>query len=473
MNASTTTWPGSAALSAGDGLLFARVQKHWFQLLIALLWGTITGFAMASEMYGPMIQGCGLIVAWLLSLLSSGCMALLAWTRNRAGLLLAAHAAVAAASGFLSDSEIQDILRYIALLPALSMLLAVVQKGPQAVTAFRVGLTWAGIIFVIFHLFFLEPDALLDPSQRLTVFLNTNGIGFIAAMTAVSALALAWDARTRKKRIFWGVVVFLSAIIWLSTKSRTAFLALMGGCLTIALLRYRVIEVLRLQFSKRPFLICVILLIGLGFAISHKGFVVNVLSLDDDYRSVESGTGRYEIWQYLLGDVFPQAPWFGVGPGNHGDLVLDATGSTSAHNGILMALAETGVFGLIPLLLLIGLCFVKIAKCWRDPSVTWAAALFIAGLAESSGEIMLFSIGSPGSLMFMVAVATLASHSPAVAAAQHIAGSPSGADGPLPRKSGLENDVLNVDFGHPAREKARPRGETVRLLNGFEGRRRL
>src|SRR5262249_9070124 len=153
----------------------------------------------------------------------------------------------------------------------------------------------------------------------------------------------------------------------------------------------------------------VILLMGLAFAITHRGFVVNVLSLDDDYRSVESGTGRYEIWRFLLGDVFPEAPWLGVGPGNHGDLVFDATGSTSAHNGVLMALAEPGVFGLLPLVLLIGLCFVKIAKFWRAPAITWPAALFVAGLAESTGEVMLFSIGSPGSLMFMVAVATLAS----------------------------------------------------------------
>jgi len=321
MNASTTVWaapterqtpiradfpgtvlPLSAFRAEGEAL-----RRQWFQLLIALLWGTVIAFAMASESYSSMIQSGGLVAAWLLSLISSGCMAVLAWTQFRAGLLLTAHVAIACLSGFLVGSEIEAILRYLALLPAFSILLAVIAKGEAATRQFRVGLTFAGVSLVVFHLFFLEPSSLLDPSARLTVFLNTNSTGFIAVMTAVSALDLAWMAQRKSRRIFWGVIFGLCTIIWLSTKSRTALLALMGGVLTVGILRYHVIEVLRFQFSKRPLLIGALLFGGLAIIAARKEFVVDVLSLQDDYRSIESGTGRYEIWKFVLTEVWPDA----------------------------------------------------------------------------------------------------------------------------------------------------------------------
>jgi len=79
----------------------------------------------------------------------------------------------------------------------------------------------------------------------------------------------------------------------------------------------------------------------------------------------------------------------------------------NAHNGLVAALAETGVCGTIPLVMVIGICFVSIGRSWRDPQIIWAASLFVAGLSESMGEVMLFSIGSPGSLLFMLSVASL------------------------------------------------------------------
>ena len=443
MNPFTTTWPSEPDLdparprpssSSSDLIIEKRtrtrrkdedeqelqaemhrrhgIATHRFQLLIALLWGTVTAFAMASEMYSSMVQCGGLVVAWLLSLIASGCMALLAWTRCRAGLLLAAYIAVACLSGFLNDSESESILRYLAVLPAFSIVLAVVMKGDAAAAQFRIGLTLAGFALVVFHLFYLEPDSLLDPSARLTVFLNTNSTGFIAVMTAVSAVDFVFSSRTRWQRVFWATVFFLCVVIWLSTKSRTALLALIAGVLTFGMLRYHVIEVLRFQFSRRPLLIVLFLFGAVGMMAVRKDFIVDVLSLQDDYRSIQSGTGRYEIWRFVLTEVWPEDPWFGVGPGNHGDLVLEATGSVNAHNGLVAALAETGLCGAIPVLVLIGLCFRSIGRGWRDPRVIWAASLFAAGLSESMGEVMLFSIGSPGSLLFMLALASLAIQRP-------------------------------------------------------------
>jgi O-antigen ligase len=200
----------------------------------------------------------------------------------------------------------------------------------------------------------------------------------------------------------------MSAIIWLSTKSRTALGALMAGLSAWAVLRFRLFDSLKLRFSK-PLILLAIAVAGVSFALLvRKDFLVSLLSLDDDYRSLNSGTGRFDIWKFILTRVWPEAPLLGVGAGNHNELVFDATSCSSAHNGVLMALAETGLFGTIPLLLIIFLCFRTIIHQRMDPSITWAAAIFVAGLTESLGEVMLFSIGSPASVLFMLAVASLA-----------------------------------------------------------------
>ena len=143
----------------------------------------------------------------------------------------------------------------------------------------------------------------------------------------------------------------------------------------------------------------------------NSAFLVDLLSLDDKYRSVESGTGRFALWKFVVNELFVQAPLLGVGPGNHYDIVQEAVRHSSAHNGFLMALAETGIFGALPLLALVFLCTWKLMVFRRNPGAAWAAALFVAGLTESMGEIMFFSIGNPGSLLFLISAATLASGS--------------------------------------------------------------
>jgi O-antigen ligase len=402
---------------------FCSPRTHWFQWLIALLWGCLAAFSLAAEESGAIVQAGGLGVALVLSLFASGCLVLTAWSQSSCGLLLAAHVGVACISGLLGNSENESIIRYLALVPAFSILLSVVRNGDTAVMRFRVGLTMAGVAFVVFHLFYLEPEFLLDPAERLTVFLNTNGTGFVAVMTAVSAIDLAVTVPRKILRIFWAAVFFLSAVIWLSTKSRTALGAFVAGLGMWTALRLRHFKWFQLRFGKL-LVPAGVFLVGVLFVLAaRKDFFVNLLSLDDDYRSLNGGTGRYEIWKFILTKVWPAAPLLGVGAGNHADLVFNATSCSSAHNGILMALAETGLCGTIPLLVIIILCFKTIIRCRRHSSIIWAAALFAAGITESLGEIMLFSIGSPASLLFMLAVASLAFRPAAeVAASPNIAG---------------------------------------------------
>jgi O-antigen ligase len=97
----------------------------------------------------------------------------------------------------------------------------------------------------------------------------------------------------------------------------------------------------------------------------------------------------------------------------HNDMVLmaapsDSIASTSAHNGLLVALAETGLLGTVPLILLLFYCAKGVFRHRSSAIRPWAVATFAAGLTESMGESMLFSMGNPASLLFLLAVAALA-----------------------------------------------------------------
>jgi O-antigen ligase len=372
-------------------------------MLAGLLWAGLAGFSHLFDEKALLMQGLSLGVGVALVALSLGTRGGLAWLRAPVLWLLAAHVAAAITSGLIRGSEAADLLRTAALLPALAALVALARAAPAGAAALRVGMTWAGVVFVAFHLRHLDFSSLLDPRYRLSVFLNPNSTGFIAAMTAVSALELGWTQRRIVPRLGWLGVAGLGALLCFSTKSRTALAAGLAGGFVVAWLR-----------ASRPLLRWGLVaamggLVFLAMRALPPESVVETLSLDDRDRSILSGTGRYEVWRLVLWELWPRHPLLGLGPGLHGEEVIAATGISSAHNGLLMALAETGLLGTIPLALILALCF---RQCWRqrrhaDPAAP--AGLFAAGVAESLGEVMLFSMGNPGSLLFLWAVARLGS----------------------------------------------------------------
>jgi O-antigen ligase len=376
------------------------VLRHRLLLLLGAVWGTVTGFSMASEEWAAKAQGAGLALALLIGMITLGPPILFPWFRLLPGALLTVHALLACGSGFYAGSEMTNIVRYFALVPSFSIILATVYLGEEETRRLRLGLTLAGVVLVVFHLLNLEVREIADPSYRLTVFLNPNSTGFIAAITGVSAFDFALNELRRKGvRALWLLTFAACLLLWLSTKSRTALLTFLVGVLTLVAWRCR--------SRKARFIVILGSSLCLLALIHFRGFFIETLSLDDQYRSVTTATGRFDIWHYILTEIFPESPWLGVGPGNHNELIAAATGSSGAHNGLLMALAETGVLGTIPLVILLVLGFVGLTRHRHDPSLAWAAALFIAGVTESIGEMLLFSIGNPASLLFLMTVAAL------------------------------------------------------------------
>src|SRR3954471_19029557 len=119
-------------------------------MVLALWWGLLSAFSAAmSDDQAVVIQGVALTGVVLGSLfIARSSSLLLVWTHSTVGLLIGAHVLAAVASGLLNGASVSAILRYVALLPAISVIVLVVRSGERGIAGLHEGLTLAGVIFV-------------------------------------------------------------------------------------------------------------------------------------------------------------------------------------------------------------------------------------------------------------------------------------------------------------------------------------
>jgi O-antigen ligase len=372
--------------------------RRGFHFLAYLLWGCGTSFALASDA-GVWIQSAALLPpllfwAWnapgrCVRELFFGRIGRLAWLAALAVLLSAA----------LNGSSPEGVVRYLALLPAFLVLLLSAADEVLALDALR-ALVLSGLVFCAVHAASADWSRFLDPQYRIELFLNTNGVGFIAAMTALALLVGHSSARPRRSPAWLLLALALPLAVLFLSRSRTATSSFLAGLLAYLWARFRGIPL-----GTRLGLLA--LLAALGWFFLWQPFfeaASQYYSLFDKYRNISNATNRTEIWSFMLTKVIPENLFFGVGPGQHEALVQSALGYSSAHNGLLQYLGDVGVVGTAPYLVLLN-------DARRGLRGLWAAAwlpLLAGGLVESVGETMFFSIGNAGSLLFVLTVITLA-----------------------------------------------------------------
>lgn len=386
---------------------------------VGLVWGMITSFSAAitpDRDSGMVYMGLGLLLALVATLLAGQAAAsFTGWVGTAIGILVTAHVAAASISGVVNASSSNAVLRYALLLPAMGVMVAATRRDSHA-QGLRLGLTAAGVAFVAYHLPALRLGDLLDPNSRLSLFLNTNSVGFISAMTGVSVLTLLRNQTRLKGGAGWAVVG-ACCLLCIATKSRTALLAGLSGGLIVL---YR-----RARESRRVMAVVVtgVAVVAVAAFFTETGrraatTVSELYMLHDQHRSIETGTSRYLAWSYVLREQWLPNAFFGMGPGRHNAALESAVGISSAHNGVLSNLAEVGVAGTLPLLLALGL---GLARARGSTNAEWALPIVVTGIVESLAETMFFSMGSSASLLFLLGVAALASsstrRSPAVRAA--------------------------------------------------------
>ncbi len=377
--------------------------KQYSLVFISLMWGSFSSFA-AIHPTPTILQSTGLFIAFFGTVLLYPDI-LLAWARSKCGLLILLYAAVAIFSGALNGSKFADIMRYFAVFPAIAIMYGLVLNGKKAVEMFRLGLTLSGVAFVWFHFVHLEFSQIVRASYRLFVFLNPNGVGFISAVTGVSLAGYILKLRPFS---------FLSNTCWLSfaaciivcfaTKSRTASIVFLAGGLVLLSARLSWKWILGIAFIS---IFSILLMDQDSSSTSSTSHLISrSYRLNDKGRTLETATGRSDIWKYVLFNIFPKYPFIGVGPGKHYNLIETYIGHSSAHNGLLMNLAEIGIFGTTPIIIILLICLksVYIHQNVRKQVLT---AIFTCAVVESITEIMFFSIGNTASLLFLLSVAYL------------------------------------------------------------------
>jgi putative inorganic carbon (HCO3(-)) transporter len=180
--------------------------------------------------------------------------------------------------------------------------------------------------------------------QYVGIFSDPNDLGMLFVICLpMTAYMGSRGGMMGLRRAFWGLVAaFLLYGIFL-TNSRGAMLALvvMAGA--------------HVWLRRGPLLAA---MIG---AVCLVGMRLMPSRLTDLDVQEGSATGRVEAW-YEGFRMFLENPVFGVGTGSFTEYHM-----LTAHNSLILVLAENGLFGFIPWLAFVGYCFWMMLRVVRHP----------------------------------------------------------------------------------------------------------
>jgi exopolysaccharide production protein ExoQ len=244
---------------------------------------------------------------------------------------------------------------------------------------------WASVLSALVILlplpFRFQQYDLLDPSQRLDI--GGNFPAYVTRPIVVTLLALVATSilgvrRWLKRDWFW-VAVFVVPLLALKSRGPIVWGMLALGIFYIFY---------KTSIRDRVLQAGLLLVIGVGTYIYYSenvlqtifGPLVPYLSRGN-VQATENLTGRIPLWQALVEQVW-QHPWLGEGfAAFWSPLNIAQLGSwdlTSAHNGYLEELLNTGVVGLIILFAFcLGTLTVALRQARRGDPLGWLVFLFM------------------------------------------------------------------------------------------------
>jgi exopolysaccharide production protein ExoQ len=247
---------------------------------------------------------------------------------------------------------------------------------------------WASVLSALVILlplpFRFQQYDLLDPSQRLDIGGNFSAYVTRPVMASLLALAATSILGVRpwlKRDWFWVAVLVLPL---LALKSRGP---IVWGMLALAIfyLFYKT------SIRDRVLQAGVLFMIGVGTYIYYTENVLETILgpfvpylTRGNLEATQNLTGRVPLWQALIEQVW-QHPWLGAGfaafwsPINISELASTAvSGRSSAHNGYLEELVNTGFIGLTILLAFcLGTMTLALRRARRGDPLGWLVFLFM------------------------------------------------------------------------------------------------
>ena len=328
------------------GVLFVR-PAEFVPALEPLMLGKLTMLGAVAYF------GITKLIRREMSLTSSGLNPFMLWL-----------AVAAAISGVLGTNPAMSTARFTEVfvkILALYLLIVNLANTPKRAVTFQVCLM-ALVVFIAGYTIYMKytSDALVEGSRAAGIGMlgDPNDTALTILMATPFAVAAALDARGLARAGFMAAAFILLAGI-ISTQSRGGILGLGAG----------LFFVLRGRIRSRAvrFVLVGTTLLGLLVAAG----IGKRQGLDNGGKLDESAEGRLIAWKAGMG-MFRAHPLLGVGYETFGDnfpmyaeaLPFDKH-SMTAHNSFVLCIAETGLFGTIPFLVLFagaGLIGLRLAK---------------------------------------------------------------------------------------------------------------
>jgi len=335
------------------------------------------------------------------------------WTHSRLGWIVFANTAGAILSWIICEDKQSDVLRYIVLVPIFSIILYISSRDLKTKKYFFAGLVIASSIYLSYLSFLVDYRSIADPLYRFNVPNDhPNRIAFIAA-TIVIILFWSIQKAVVPKNInpFIVFIIGLFFIVLLATKSRTGLLEVFAGVGFELIFNWLIFQKGQLKIA-----LCSggLAILGLGLIFQQYTFQFlstfsTFFSLFDPYRSIETGTGRYENWAFTIHNIWLPNFFLGIGPGNNPAYISQYSDFESIDNAYINSLAEVGIIGTIPLMIIAIMCVRKILST-KSVRGSWAAPIFIGCFITSMADNYFFSMGTPVGLIFMFSITYILIH---------------------------------------------------------------
>lgn len=323
-------------------------------------------------------------------------------------------------------------LLFLALGTATAVAAMVLLDAESRLRQVALGLTLAALLqsaFGILQYFGVDPIFRTPDIGRLKVFGtlgNPNFLGEYLSCALPLAVAVAWRAESRTRRLAGAAAVLLALVAIACTGSKGALLATVTGLAALAVGTGAVRNWARLR-SRRVLapltgVLLLLALFGMAGALRPGAFPIadNLLgSLDLRGRSV----GIRVIYWHATAAMVGERPLLGWGPGCFQAHYLDFQGAflsqpenysfldtagnpESAHNDYLQIAAESGLVGFAGFTALLIWAFHGGLARRREPGSPWAIAALACLVASLTQSLVSFPLFRPASaLLFWLLLA--------------------------------------------------------------------
>lgn len=228
------------------------------------------------------------------------------------------------------------------------------------IAAFFILLTAAGSLFTLYGLIRYLYDVYNEGVTRAALtgpYVNKNHFAFLMEMTipCAAALLLFPFEKSRKGMIVYSVIIMSAGLVF--SMSRGGWISFLIGCIVCGILLFPLSRKKGALVSGSIAVSIILLCLTVFYSIGITPVIKRVEStIDDRYMGME---GRYRIWESSFHSI-KETPWLGKGAGTfpYSYQTYRTKGIyrrvTFAHNDYIQILFETGIIGLIFIIIILG-----------------------------------------------------------------------------------------------------------------------